>query len=97
MKVRLDEVALKNTSFEARQGIEHFQNQFDIQEKNIHDLRHKIDEHVHLMGSDAQTHQGKVEQDHKEAEIQLMDQYAQLEKVINEVRHEFNYFLSKWM
>ena len=97
MKIRLDEVASKNTSFEARQGLEHFQNQFDIQEKNIHDLKHKIDEHVQSMGYDAQSHQGRVNQEHKETERGLMDEYAQLEKVINEVRHEFNNFLSKWM
>lgn len=97
MRVRLDEVASRNTSFEARQGIEHFQNQFDIQEKNIHDLKHKIDEHVQTMGHDAQLHQGRVDQNLKEKEKELMDEYAQLEKVINELRHEFNNFLSKWM
>ena len=97
MKVRLDEVASKNTSFEARQGLEHFQNQFDIQERNIHDLKHKIDDHVHAMGYDAQTHEGKVSQAHKEMEKDLMEQYSQLERVIYEVRHEFNNFLSKWM
>ena len=97
MAGRLDEVALKNNSFEARQGMEHFHNQFAIQEKNIHDLKHKIDQHVEDMGRDAQTHQGRVDEGHVIVEKGLLDDYTELEKVIGELRHEFNRFLSKWM
>jgi predicted nucleic acid-binding Zn-ribbon protein len=97
MNARLDEVASKNNSFEARQGIEHFYNQFAIQEKNIHDIKHKIDQHVEDMGREAQGHQGRVEEIHVNMEKQLLEEYSELERVIAELRHEFNRFLSKWM
>jgi len=94
---RLAEVASKNNSFEARQGIEHFQNQFDIQQKNIHDLMHKLREHEPVMAREAQKHASQVSLAQVEKEKKLLDEYVQLEKVINELRQEFNIFLSKWM
>ena len=47
MENRLAEVAMKNSSFEARQGVEHFQNQFVIQRNNIDELKHDIREFEH--------------------------------------------------
>jgi len=94
---RLSEVASRNDSFEARQGIEHFQNQFDIQQKNIHDLLHKFREHEPVMIQEAQKHASQVSLAQVEKEKKLLDDFDQLEKVIKELRHEFNIFLSKWM
>lgn len=97
LEQRLIEVANKNSSFEARQGIEHFQNQFDIQQKNIHDLRHKFREHEPVMSLEAQKHASEVSQAQIEKEKKLLDDYDQLEKVINELKLEFITFLDKWM
>lgn len=94
---RLREIAGKNTSFEVRQSIEHFQNQFIVQRNNIDELRHKLNEHLQLLGKDAQQHEGRVGIDLVDSEGQLSEEYMMLEKVINELRHEFNTFLSKWM
>lgn len=97
LEERLFEVASKNNSFEARQGIEHFQNQFVIQHNNIHDLRHKFEKHETNMAADANAHQGRINQFYVEEEQALMNEYKNLEKIIKELRREFNLFLSKWM
>lgn len=97
LEERLFEVASKNNSFEARQGIEHFQNQFVIQHNNIHDLRHKFERHEANMAADANMHMGRVNQVFIEEEQTLLNDYKSLEKVIKELRREFNQFLSKWM
>jgi hypothetical protein len=97
LEKRLVEVAAKNSSFEARQDIEHFQNQFVVQQNNIHDLKHKIKIHVHELSVQSSTHGGRVETERLGIEKELADEYQDLEKVINEMRHEFNRFLSKWM
>lgn len=97
LEKRLVEVAAKNSSFEARQDIEHFQNQFLVQQNNISALKHKIKGHVHELSVQSSTHGGRVETEKLGIEKELADEYQDLEKVINEMRHEFNRFLSKWM
>lgn len=97
LQQRLQEVAAKNSSFEVRQSVEHFQNQFIVQRNNIDELKHKINEQLQLLGKDAQAHGGRVDKDLAKEEEQLSEEYKGLEKVINELRHEFNQFLSKWM
>ncbi len=97
LEKRLVEVAAKNSSFEARQDIEHFQNQFLVQQNNISALKHKIKSHVHELSVQSSTHGGRVETERLGIEKELADEYQDLEKVINEMRHEFNRFLSKWM
>lgn len=97
LEKRLVEVAAKNSSFEARQDIEHFQNQFVVQQNNIRDLKHKIKNHVHELSIQSEGHGGRVETEKLGIEKELAGEYQELEKVINEIRHEFNRFLSKWM
>ena len=97
LEQRLFEMASRNNSFEARQGIEHFQNQFVIQQNNIHDLRHKFDRHEANMATDANTHAGQVNPIYIREEDVLMNDYKNLEKIIKELRREFNLFLSRWM
>ena len=97
LQQRLQEVAEKNTALDVRRSIEHFQNQFIIQRNNIDELRHKVNEQVQLLSKDVQLHEGRVEKQLLEEEEQLDAEYRQLEKIINELRQEFNTFLSKWM
>src|SRR6186713_2831426 len=42
MTRRLLDISSRNTSEEASKGVEHFQNQFIIQQKNIRDRRHAV-------------------------------------------------------
>ena len=97
MSRRLLEVSGKNTGAEAGKSIEHFQNQFLIQNKNLSDLRHHVKEYVKSLSYDAKTHDGHVDAIFITQAEGLRDQYEQLELIMNALRHEFNDFLSKWM
>ena len=77
--------------------VEHFQNQFIVQRNNIDELRHSIKEHENVVAADARVHAGKMESSHSGRHAELKDQVVSFEKIFNELRHEFNSFLSKWM
>ena len=97
LKERLLEVAGKNTGEEAAQGIEHFQNQFEIQLKNIHDLKHSIQNTERQAVRDTQLHAGHVSLEVINQKAALAEDMKQFETTIKELRSEFNTFLSKWM
>jgi hypothetical protein len=96
MENRLAEVASKNTSFEARQGIEHFQNQFVIQRNQVDELKHDIREFEHRLTIDAEKHQGHVDNGFMAGHNVLLDKFEIFEKLMNELRHEYNNYLTKW-
>ncbi|MFN4284688.1 MAG: hypothetical protein ACK4E8_01870 [Lacibacter sp.] len=97
LQKRLAEVAFKNTSKEAMAGVEHFQNQFIIQRNNLDELRHYINEHIQHVAKDITEHNGEVEDDTLDEHARRKDEFASLEKVMADLRHEFNEFLAKWM
>lgn len=94
---RLVEVAGKNTGADASKGIEHFQNQFDIQRQNISDLKHRIQSNNHQAAVDAKDHAGHVNESVIDNKEMIGTDMATLDKTIKELRQEFNEFLSKWM
>jgi 1,4-alpha-glucan branching enzyme len=97
MSRRLLDISAKNTSEEASKGVEHFQNQFIIQQKNISDLRHGVKNYVTGLSNDAKEHGGHVNDIFITQGNDLRERYEQLEQIMNSLRHEFNDFLSKWM
>jgi hypothetical protein len=97
MNKRLLDISGKNTNEDARKGVEHFQNQFFIQQKNISDLRHQVNGYVKGLSQDAKNHQGHVDAIFITQGDDLRQRYEQLEQIMNALRHEFNEFLSKWM
>lgn len=97
MESRLGEIAAKNNTFEARQGIEHFQNQFIVQRNNMDELNHEVNLYVGKLGVDAQQHAGRVEAHMIEDHKVLQDKYETFEKIMNGLRHEFNDFVGKWL
>lgn len=97
MTKRLLDVSGKNTNEEATKGVEHFQNQFFIQQKNISDLRHQVNGYIKGLSYDAKTHQGHVDAIFITQGDSLRQRYEQLEQIMNGLRHEFNEYLSKWM
>jgi hypothetical protein len=94
---RLLEVAKKNTGGEAVTGIEHFQNQFIVQRRNITELKHRITANHHQAADDALHHAGKVEIMVAGANSQIGEDVKIFEKIFNELRQEFKVFLTKWM
>jgi hypothetical protein len=97
MAKRLLDVSSKNTSVEASKGVEHFQNQFFIQQKNISDLRHLVNTYVKGLSNDAKNHSGHIDAIFITEGDGLRQRYEQLEQIMNDLRHEFNDYLSKWM
>ena len=93
---RLSEVALKNNGREVSAGVEQYQNQFIVQRNNIDELRHTVNEHVHRVFVDAKVHVGRVEENRVDEHKEIEGAVAQFEKVIKELRHEFNKFAAKW-
>jgi len=97
MNKRLLEISSKNTSEDASKGVEHFQNQFLIQKRNISDLRHQVNGYVKGLSHDAKTHEGHVDAIFITQSEDLKQRYEQFEQIMNALRHEFNEFLSRWM
>ena len=68
--------------------VEHFQNQFDIQRRNIHDLKQQI-----------KTHERKVQQETAGEEIyaeheKILNEFLSLESTLQELRDEFRNFIN---
>ncbi|MFN4313605.1 MAG: hypothetical protein ACK4E0_04875 [Chitinophagaceae bacterium] len=97
MKLRLLEVAGKNSSMEARQGMEHFEAQFTLQRTRMDELRHNVHELSQKMAQQALSHAGKVDERLVEADKEIFEQYRVQEKIIHDLRSEFNRYLAKWM
>ena len=97
MESRLADLATRNSTFEARQGVEHFQNQFIVQRNNIDELKHEVNLYVEKLGADAQQYGGRMESTMVAEHAALHEKYDEFERVMNILRHEFNEYLSKWM
>jgi arginine deiminase len=97
MERRLADVAARNSAFEARQGIEHFQNQFVVQRNNIDELRHRVHEHDDRV----KKHEGQPQWSHEEtrdgAHGAIRSEFEAFKKVLKELREEFNQFTAKWV
>lgn len=67
--------------------VEHFQNQFDIQLKNIHDVKQQI-----------KTHEKQVQQNGSEdvyaGHERLLNEFLTLESTLQELRDEFKNFIN---
>jgi hypothetical protein len=94
---RLAEIISKNTGLDAMAGAEHFQNQFIVQRNNIDELRHSIREHDHKAAEDAYAHAGHIHSELVSEHAEVKESYASFEKVMKELRSEFNDYLAKWM
>lgn len=55
MQHRLEEVSSKNTDIEVKAQVEHYQNQFMVQETNLNHMKHDINNHVKHMESDIES------------------------------------------
>ena len=97
LEKRLLEIVKKNNGHEVMASVEHFQNQFVVQRNNIDELLHAVHEHDKAVAKDAQEHAGKMKTTELGQHSQLKEQVESFEKIFNDLRHEFNGFLSKWM
>jgi hypothetical protein len=96
-KDRLQEIAAKNSSKEVLAEVEHFQNQFYIQQNNMDNITHAIklneQELMELIKSNPVV-AGRRKADYHEKEHDLV---VTFEKNFKNLRKEFNSFSTKWM
>lgn len=97
LKERLTEVAGKNTGEEVGKMSEQFESRIKIQVTNIDMLRHNINENLHNISEDAKNSAGHVGQQLIDKHGELREQFIEEEKLIAELRHDFNRFAAKWM
>ncbi|MBS1577799.1 MAG: hypothetical protein JST09_21045 [Bacteroidetes bacterium] len=94
---RLEEIVKKNNSHEVMAEVEHFQNQFIIQRNNIDELKHTIGLHTTEVAQEMKEHAGRIKNSSAVEHHEIKDQVISVEKSIQDLRREFNLFLSKWM
>lgn len=98
LKGRLTEVAGKNTGNEVLDKLNHFENQVTMQTTNIDTLRHDINSNLEKIAAQLQDNTpGYVDTALVDKHNALRDSYYTQEKIINELRYEFNRFAAKWM
>ena len=97
MEQHLTEVATKNSDQDALKGVEHFQNQFIIQRNNVDELQHKIKINLRQLSHQALATTGHAEIFTFNEHENMREDFMSFEKIMLELRHEFNRFLSKWM
>ena len=98
LKQRLTEVAGKNSGHEVMAKVEHFENQFMVQQENIDQLSHDIRVNLDAISKAAEeSAAGYIEGDLVTKHNSFGQKFKDEEKVINDLRHEFNEFASVWM
>ena len=94
-KNHLLQVANQALSKEQLQEIGHLHNQFHIQLINVHDLKQAVKLHDRKLSFEVSTNDGKVSNDSLKHHEEILDQYQAQEHTLEELREEFNRFLSK--
>jgi hypothetical protein len=84
----LTETCKQNLSKDHLAQVEHFQNQFDIQLRNIHDLKKQIKIHERKAG--LETGGDEIYAEHES----LLNEFLNLENTLQELRDEFRNFVN---
>lgn len=94
---RLSEVASKNTNTEAAKQVEHFHNQFVIQEEELDAVKQEIKRHE--QGLVNETIHNPIAIDHRlfDDHTELRERVETYKKLYELLKTDFNQFLSKWM
>jgi hypothetical protein len=90
---RLREVTSKNPSAEVMSWVEHFQNQFNIQQQLIDELTHALRQHEHAMKesltSEANDQSGLQDHAEERGKMRVFDRFQK------ELKNDLNKFLEK--
>ncbi len=98
LRERLTEIASKNTSKELLAHVEHYENSITLQQENIDILKHDINHNLTEIAKQLQTNKaGYVDNDLHKLHSEQKDRFEATEKVIGELRHDFNRFAVRWM
>jgi predicted glycoside hydrolase/deacetylase ChbG (UPF0249 family) len=98
LKDRLTEIAGKNTATEMASQVEHFENQFKMQAEHIDILTHNINKNLTISAIEAQANTaGYIDESLLKKHAEQKEAFGTLEKVLKDLRAEFNTFAAKWM
>lgn len=75
--------------------VEHYHNQFYIQQINIHDLKQAIKSHDRRLQQEVMRPTGQPSSETLQEHEELHDQYEVLEQTLNELRSAFVHFMAK--
>ena len=97
MQNRLDEVTSKNNAAEFLKEVEHFQNQFIIQNEQIDILKHDVKQRENLIEKEVSAN--PVASDHRrlEEDSALNNRLVTFENLFTDLRKELLTFIAKWM
>ena len=95
---RLAEVSgMYEPKAELKPNVEHFQNQFIVQRNNIDQLAHDLGSFEKKVSNETQELAQHIYAETLKEQDVLRDRYTTLEKTINNLRHEHNCFLAKYI
>ena len=89
----LQDTCKKNLPKQDLQDVEHFQNQFDIQLKNIHDVKQHIKSHERQI--QIETSGADIREETYAHHERLLNEFLTLESTLQEIRADFNNFVSR--
>jgi hypothetical protein len=95
---RLSDVSgMYESKAELKPNVEHFQNQFIVQRNNIDQLSHDLGSFEKKVSIETQEMAQHIYANTLTEHDVLRDRYTSLEKTINDLRHEHNKFLAKYI
>ncbi len=93
MRKRLSDAVMRNNTHEVLVMVDQFDNQFDIQEKVISDLKHKLKVLHRIQSSSGGVSDSSLLDDDSDG----TEDMESFEKYFNNLRTEYINFLTKWM
>lgn len=96
-KRRLEEIAARYTDSDVLKELEHFQNQFFIQEQAVHDLIHDIKHHEKAMSQYANEHPVALDHVLFNDHTPIRSRMETTREIMNDLKREYQAYLRKWM
>lgn len=95
LRDQLTEMARNQSDKEVLTEVEHYHNQFYIQQINIHDLKQAIKTHDRKLQLEAGLNENHLSSEIFSEHEQLHQQYADLENTISDLRQNFSHFRAR--
>lgn len=96
-KNRLEEIANRYTDGEVLAQLEHFQNQFILQEEVIDTLNHEINTHEDALVAEAKENMTAVNRRFFNDHGELRDKMETFVKIFNDLKNNYMRYLGKYM
>ena len=94
-KSKLQDVVSKPMSRSEMPQVEHYDNQIDIQLRNINQLKHEIKDHERNAAWEQGKSSGMITDTTWSSHESLLDRYEVLEHTLSELKEEFKSFMTR--